>query len=251
MITRFLSFPIIKAFFLSLSLLTRIPAPHLQNLQPEDSGRSALFYPLIGLVIGCLLCIPFFIFPAKASPFLLAAVITTFWVMVTGGLHLDGLADSADGWLGGQGDTEKTKLIMKDPLVGSAGVIAIVCIILLKFSALTTLIMDNHWTAILIAPMLGRSMILSLFLSTPYVRNQGMASSVIDYIPRKIAILVILLCFLIAMSFSLTGMLFALTGFFLLRYMMLSYLDGCTGDTAGATVEITEMFWLLGVALFL
>lgn len=251
MITRLLSFPITKAFFLALSLLTRIPVPSLKHLQAEDSGRSALFYPLIGLMIGSLLCIPLLIFPADAPPFLLAAIITTLWAIITGGLHLDGLADSADGWLGGQGDLKKTQQIMKDPLVGSAGVIAVVCLVLLKSATLTTLIIHQQWVAILIAPLLGRSMILSLFLSTTYVSSQGMASSIIDTIPKKPAIAVILACYLMAISFSFSGILFALISFFLLRKMMISYLGGCTGDTVGATTEITEVFWMMGIALFI
>jgi adenosylcobinamide-GDP ribazoletransferase len=257
--TALLSNTYIKSFLLALSLLTRIPIPQLPDLQARHSGISALFYPLVGLIIGGLLCLPLLLFPS-ASPLLLAAIITVIWTAITGGLHLDGLADSADGWLGGMGDKEKTQRIMKDPLVGAAGVIAIVGVLLLKFAALTTLLQEfqelqkhqHHlWLVILLAPMLGRSMILILFLTTPYARSEGMASSVIDSIPRVTAIIVIASSYLLSVAFSLSGMLFVIGGFFLLRHMMMKHLDGCTGDTAGATVEVSEMFWLLGVAVFL
>ncbi len=254
--TALLSNTYIKSFLLALSLLTRIPTPQLPDLQAKHSGISALFYPLVGLIIGGVLCLPLVLFPS-ASPLLLAAIITVIWAAITGGLHLDGLADSADGWLGGMGDKEKTQRIMKDPLVGAAGVIAIVGVLLLKFAALTTLLQafQNHqphlWLVILLAPMLGRSMILILFLTTPYAQSEGMASSVINSIPRTTAIIVVASCYLLSVAFSLSGMLFVMGGFFLLRQMMMKHLDGCTGDTAGATVEVSEMFWLLGMAVFL
>ena len=203
--THLLTHSHIKAFFLALSLLTRLPTPNLPELQPEDTGRSALFYPLTGLIIGMFLCLPVFVFP-NASPLLIAAVITVIWAAITGGLHLDGLADSADGWLGGLGDPSKTQQIMKDPLVGAAGVIAIACVLLLKFAALTTLLLQGNWIIVLLAPLLGKSMIILLFLTTltaPTTKNahaNSMASSVIDFIPKKVAAVVVGICYLVLVS---------------------------------------------------
>ena len=97
----------IKAFLLALSLMTRIPVGHLDEISEQDSGRSALFYPVIGLLIGILLYIPALLFQST-PPYFLAAIIISLWAIITGGLHLDGLADSADGWLGGLGDKERT-----------------------------------------------------------------------------------------------------------------------------------------------
>ncbi len=240
----------IKALLLAISLLTRFPVPQLVDLRPQDAGRSALFYPLVGLLIGGVLCLPLLIFP-YASAWLLAAVLTVLWAVVTGGLHLDGLADSADGWLGGAGDRECTQRIMKDPLVGAAGVIAIVSVMMLKYVSLALVISQAGWIGVLLAPVLGRSMILLLFLTTTYIRSDGMASSVIEYLPKRPAIMLTGASYLLCITFSLSGMLFALFGFFALRQLMLKRLDGCTGDTAGALVEITEMLWLLGIALAL
>ncbi len=237
-----------KAFLLALSLLSRFPVTHLDDIQPHDSGRSALFYPLVGLIIGFLLYVPILLFP-HASPMILSAIIITFWAIITGGLHLDGLADSADAWLGGGNDEERTHRIMKDPLVGTAGVIAIVCVLLLKFTALLTLFAYTSTAFVILAPVIGRSMILLLFLTTKYVRNQGMASDVVSYLPRTAAKWIIGICLLTGLIFSLWGIVFVLAGFWLLRRLMLKRLGGCTGDTTGATVEIAEMLWLVGAAL--
>lgn len=239
-----------KAFLLALSLLTRLPTLQLDSIQASDFGRSALFYPVVGFIIGILLYIPTLFFP-HASPMLLSAIIITLWAMMTGGLHLDGLADSADAWLGGGDDEERIHRIMKDSLVGAAGVIAIVCVLLLKLTALQTLFTHTATELIILVPVIGRSMILLLFLTGQYVRNQGMARNVVDYLPRPAATWIVGGCLLISAFFSLWGVVLMLIGFWLLRRLMIKRIRGYTGDTVGATVEITEMLWLIGAALSL
>ncbi len=113
-----------------------------------------------------------------------------------------GLADSADAWLGGFGDMEKTQRILKDPLVGAAGVIAIVGVLLLKFAALAALLENNHWQIILLAPVIGRALILLLFLTTPYVRAGGLASAVTAHLPRNAAWWVTAGCLLAGLAVS-------------------------------------------------
>ncbi|WGZ94607.1 MAG: adenosylcobinamide-GDP ribazoletransferase [Candidatus Thiothrix putei] len=235
---------------LALSFLTRLPVPDLGKLEAPDFGRAALFYPLVGLVIGGLLCVPWLVFP-HASPLLLAAILTVLWAAITGGLHLDGLADSADAWLGGFGDEEKTHRILKDPLVGAAGVIALVGVLLLKFAALSVLIAHQQWLVIVFAPLLGRILILLLFLTTPYVRAGGLASEVTQHLPRQTAGWITAAGLLLGLAISTAGILLMLLGFWLLRRLMLQRLQGCTGDTAGASVESGEMLWLTGAALIL
>ena len=237
-----------KAFFLALSLLTRLPVAALDDMQAKDSGYSALFYPLVGLIIGVLLYFPVLLFP-NASPLLLTSIMISGWAVITGGLHLDGLADSADAWLGGGNDEEKTHRIMKDPLVGAAGVVAIVCVLLLKFSALAALLNVGSSGLVILAPVIGRSMILLLFRTSKYVSNQGMAHDVVNYLPRMASMWVIGVCVLAGALFSFWGMICVLSGFWLLRRLMLKRLGGCTGDTVGATVEISEMLFLVGSAL--
>lgn len=242
--------PIIKHFFLALSFLTRIPVPDLGKLEPVDFGRSALYYPVIGGIIGLLLCVPLVLFP-QASPLLLAALLTVLWAVITGGLHLDGVADGADAWLGGLGDEEKTHRILKDPLVGAAGAIAISGVMLLKFSALTVLIEHRLWWFILFAPVLGRASVLLLFLTTPYIRPGGLASAVTDFLPTTPAWLITLGCLVAGLILSWQGIFWFLLGFWLLRRLMMKRLQGCTGDTAGAGVELGEVFWMLGIGLSL
>lgn len=238
-------------FLLALSLLTRIPVPDFKTeIQAKQIGYSTLFYPIVGLVIGDILYVTAWMLPSSQFTFLVASIIIVLWMIITGGIHLDGLADSADAWLGGFGDQEKTQRIMKDPLVGAAGVIAIVALVLLKVAALDALLQQQFLIALLISPIIGRSMILLLFLTTPYIRKEGMANDATSFMPKIGALIVLTLTFMFGFTVSIIAMFAVLICFYLLRRLMIKRLKGCTGDTAGATVEITEMVWLIGAALY-
>lgn len=101
-------------FWIALQFLSSLPVRLPGMPAAEQMGRSLLFYPVVGLLFGVLLWA--FDSLLAASPLLLhAALLLTLWVLLSGALHLDGLADSADAWLGGFGDRERTLTIMKDP----------------------------------------------------------------------------------------------------------------------------------------
>ncbi len=133
------------SLLIALQFLTRIPVPDHGNQDPVLVGRSLLCYPAVGLLIGCLLWglqyLLQLLLPQLWS--LQAALILTGWCLITGGLHLDGLADSADAWLGGLGDRQRTLELMKDPTCGSAAVLVLVLVLLIKFSALQLLISSS------------------------------------------------------------------------------------------------------------
>ena len=94
-----------QAFLLALRFLTMLPVPRGVPNDDLTAGRSLLWYPAVGLLLGLLLLL---VNRSLALPFYLqAAVLLAFWVVLTGGLHLDGLADCADAWVGGLGDREK------------------------------------------------------------------------------------------------------------------------------------------------
>ncbi|MCX2644025.1 adenosylcobinamide-GDP ribazoletransferase, partial [Klebsiella pneumoniae] len=111
----------------------------------------------------------------------LATFILVIWIWLTGGLHLDGLADTADAWVGGFGDPKRTLNIMKDPNCGPIGVLSLILISLLKLAALYLLIEMHQYDLIILIPLLGRLAPLFLFLTTPYVRKSGLGSIITEY----------------------------------------------------------------------
>ncbi|MGA3680735.1 MULTISPECIES: adenosylcobinamide-GDP ribazoletransferase [Pseudomonas] len=239
-------------FRIALQFLSSLPIRLPGMPTPQESGRSLLFYPLVGLLFGVLLMALNHLL--DGAPMLLhAALLLAAWVMLSGGLHLDGLADSADAWLGGFGDRERTLLIMKDPRSGPIAVVTLAVVLLLKFSALLALIEAHTGVGLLLAPVIGRAAMLALFLNTPYVRAGGLGQALADHLPRKTGVRVLaavaVVCVLIGGGAAAWVLVVTACGFFWLRRVMMQRLGGTTGDTAGAMLELLETLVLVTLAL--
>lgn len=230
-----------RGLLVALGFLTRIPVPARVFDDARAQRTSLAWYPMVGLVVGALVTGLFVVLPREHA--LLSAALTLLaWVALTGGLHLDGLADSADAWVGGFGDRARTLEIMKDPRSGPAGVTAIVLLLLLKFAALASLSAENAWL-LWLSPLLARSALTAAFVTTPYVRSGGLGSA-LKAAPR-IACVLSLVCAIVAcVVCGLPGAFAscaALLVFLLWRRTCVRRLGGFTGDTAGALAELVEV----------
>lgn len=241
-----------QAFLVAIQFLTRLPVRLSTPPDDKTTGSSLIFYPWVGIILGALL-FGFAELLSNTSSLIAAALLVTAWVLLTGGLHLDGLADSTDAWIGGMGSREKSLAIMKDPYCGPAGVTSIVLILLLKFAALHALLDTGGCISILLAATLGRTLLPLLFLTTPYVRTNGLGSPLANHLPHRACRLSIAavpaLMLLLPDVHHLIVLPVVLMIFLLLRYLMLQRIGGTTGDTAGALVEISETATLLAAAL--
>lgn len=240
-------------FWIALQFLSSFPVRLPGMPSPEEMGRSLLFYPLVGLLFGLLLWGLNQLL--MGAPLLLhGALLLTVWVLLSGALHLDGLADSADAWLGGFGDRERTLTIMKDPRSGPIAVVTLGLVLLLKFAALVALIEQQAGVALLLAPLIGRGALLGLFLCTPYVRPGGLGQALANHLPRLagkwVLALAALACVVLGGYGAVLALLLAGVVFVGLRQLMLRRLGGTTGDTAGALLELLEVAVLVGLALF-
>jgi adenosylcobinamide-GDP ribazoletransferase len=244
---------VLKPLFLALQFLTRLPVPSPPDT-PDDQtqGQSVLYYPLVGLIIGLLLCIIYWL-TQGASSLLQAALILLVWVALTGALHIDGLADLADAWVGGQGDRERTLEIMKDPSSGPLGVTAVVLLLLVKFAAIDTLVANDLWAALLLVPMISRAGLIAALQYIPYVRPQGLGSVQAANLPiqqsSQVLLAAGLFCFLFLGWDALLPLSLACACFGLLRYAFIQRLGGITGDAAGALCELLEAIVLVSLAL--
>lgn len=242
----------LRSFYIALSFLTRIATPLKGDVTQKQIGESIVFYPLVGALMGLTFYISaeiILFFSTDFSSEVLAAILLVIWVLVTGGLHLDGLADSADAWIGGLNDRDKTLEIMKDPYCGPIGVAIIVLVLLLKWTALSYLLKNDQSAFLIVLPMLSRSIIIVLFMTTVYVRESGLGTALLDYMPNEAILWSVLLVsalayFIFANIFS---MLLVAIVVIALRIMMIQRIGGMTGDTLGATVEIAEVTALIGL----
>ncbi len=238
-------------FTAAIAFLTRFPVAGNLRLTARDVGRSTVFFPLIGAGIGVVQAVVllFFQTAARADSFrsvLAAIVIVVVYVFATGALHLDGLADMADGF-GGARDKERTLEIMRDSLIGSYGATALILILLLKTTAIAALIFERRAIEFLIfAPAAARWASVPLGKFMNYARkNGGLGQSITDFVGWRELIgataFVLILIFLSANRIG-TAALFAIVVLATVVNAVLCQrkIGGVTGDTLGANTEICE-----------
>jgi adenosylcobinamide-GDP ribazoletransferase len=232
----------------AIGFLTRLPVPAVVFEGEEARSSQLAWYPVVGLLVGVLLWVLAWLLHG-ASPLLGAALLLVAWVALTGGLHLDGLADSADAWVGGLGDSERTLAIMKDPRSGPMGVAAVVLVLLMKFAALATL--PHPAAALWLAPLLGRAALTAAFVTTPYVRSGGMGSALVTA-PRTACAVGLLFALLVTLLGGWHGLRALVAGLIVFagwRWSCMHRLGGMTGDTCGALTELVEAAVLVALAL--
>jgi adenosylcobinamide-GDP ribazoletransferase len=241
----------LNPLFHALAFLTRLPAPDLSATK-DDWQRSVAYYPVVGLLIGLLLWgvspVLTWLFPQPMA----AVWIIVFWVYITGGLHLDGWMDLADGF-GSNRSKEEVLNIMKDSRVGAMGVIAAVLLLSMKTTAvqvIQTLDMQK-WLAI--SPLYARTVLLLAIRFFPYIRENGIGTDLRLGLTSKRMFVSCLFAGLIplVMFSSLTGLIGLAVGFVTcivgwgIGKAIASRLGGLTGDCYGALVECTEVCFLV------
>lgn len=238
------------ALLIALQLLTRLPV-QVASSNDADTVRSLYWYPAVGLLIGAVLWL-LAGWPTTAHG-AHAALLLAVWVALTGALHLDGLADSADGWLGGHGDRQRSLEIMRDPRIGAAGAVALGVALLGKFAALQALLAQDRAMALLGVCALSRACVPLLYATTDYVRAGGLGETLARGCSNGLATTVVALTAFVAIAvLGSDGVVCVLaTGglFVLCRMLMCRTIGGATGDTTGATIEVLETGALLALAL--
>ena len=238
-----------RSLRIAFGLLTTLPVNLPENWSAGDSGRAAVWYSLVGLVIGVLTWLAWkgamLLFPS-----LVGGIITlVVWVALTGGLHLDGLADCCDGLLA-SASLERRLEIMKDPHVGAFGIIGLILVLLLKGAALSTLTPATSF-GILLAATLARWCILPAGL-LPVARPGGMGADFSSGLRRSSISTGALLPVSLALVLGRRGLIALLAGIVaaaLVLWLAKSRIGGVTGDVFGMIVEVVETVVLLAFAM--
>jgi adenosylcobinamide-GDP ribazoletransferase len=231
---------------IAFGLMTTLPVKLPEDWSTGDSGRAAVWYPLVGLTIGALTWLAWKGTTLLLFPPLVTGVITLIiWVVLTGGLHLDGLADCCDGLFASVSPARRLE-IMKDPHVGAFGVIGLILILFLKAAALTSLTNVSSF-GILLAASLARGCILPAGL-LPLARPSGMGSDFAAGFQRSFIVWSAIIPLTLAILLGLRGILSSVAGLgaaVLVLWLARSRIGGVTGDVFGMLVEIVESVILL------
>lgn len=239
-----------KRLKLAIGFLTIFPLRSRDNFLPGDMGRAAGWFPFIGALLGFIVAATTYGFQKIFPPLLAAACSTAIWIVITGGLHLDGLADSCDGLLNAS-NRERRLEIMKDPRLGTFGGLGLILTVMLKFVCLYSLPVNGTWVILPLAA--GTSRWLLLWAGRqPLARPGGMGADFAEGLEKKgffqgsffIAILA-------ALAIYQTGWIalvaIAITHLFAWWIFTTAKkrLGGVTGDIYGMLVELSELVILL------
>ncbi len=220
------------------SIPVRTPAP-----QAGDLGRAAIWFPFVGAIIGAVLVVMQLILTRFFAPLLAGALIVVVWIAVTGGLHLDGLADCGDGLLAAT-SRERRLEIMRDPRLGTFGGMVLVMHLLIKTLAVASLTAP---IALLLAPALARW--LMLFVARqPAARPGGLGAAFSAGLPQASwvgAAIIPLLLSVPGLPRSILAVIAAMLVTWGVIRLTRSRLGGVTGDVFGMTIEVVEVVVLL------
>ena len=240
-----------RALLTALGFLTVLPVPSRPELPPGELGRSCVWFPLVGLVIGLILAGLDWCGRALWDPYVASGLIIAAALLLTGGLHVDGFMDSADAFFSHR-DRAGLLAVMKDSRAGALGVAAAICLLLVKFAAYGRLAGLEHWRLIALPPVLGRLSMVIAVAFFPYAREAGTGAGFAAQTRLRHAIGAAVIAGII--SFALLrerGLILAggaVIAALLCSLYWLRRLGGLTGDIYGSINELVEVAVLLGGA---
>jgi len=230
-----------RAFLTALKFLTVFPWPRKFPTTPGEIGRSAPFFPVVGVCLGLVLVLVNRLLDPYLNQGILSALLVTLLILMTRALHLDGLGDTFDG-LGAKGDREIALRAMADSRIGVFGLVAVVVLIVFKLRAIDVL-GDGRDQALLLAPVLGRWAMVVLAFGSESAR-EGMGRIMVEHVQGRHVLLATAFTLLLIIPIAgRTGLLIALSVALLTLVssrVLHRRLGGVTGDTFGAVGELSE-----------
>jgi adenosylcobinamide-GDP ribazoletransferase len=230
-----------RSFRSAVAFLTVVPAAAAAGHPGERLGRA--YFPAIGALLGLVAGVCFALIAGLTTPLIAAVTATAVLALLTGALHLDGVADAADGLFGGK-DVARRLEVMRDPRVGSFGIVAVILVLVGDVAALASMSPPRAILALVIAGAISRWALLVTIATLPYVREAGLGVAAAGahrsfdvVLGSAIAGLVCLLAWRPALVAALVAAVLALAVGALAR----SRIGGATGDVYGATAELTQL----------
>lgn len=239
-------------FFRAWRFLTIIPLGAQSDTMPGDMASSLSYYSLVGSVLGGILVMACRGMDALNLGTAGNVILISLLILLTGGLHLDGLGDAADGLFGGRSREQKLE-IMRDSRVGTMGLLAVWIVLSLKVALLGEFSGTNKLRVLFLMPAVGRGAMVFSAVCFPYARKEGGKGSFVKGAGKTQLLLNgVFLSILALFLFGSKGIALLIIALGIGHFLSLGIaraLGGLTGDTYGAVCEFTEMVVLLSGAL--
>ena len=237
---------------LALGFLTILPVLPRQVADDQSVAASFGWFPLVGFALGGILCLEDLMLRALLGPQLRSTLLILSLAILTGAVHLDGLADTADA-LGARGDRSRAIEILRDSRIGSFGTIALFFTLALKIIALSTIGGTARYLALCFAPGIARWAMVAVSYRMDYLRAEGAGSVILaDTRGRSLAIAsaTVMLAAILARSLdALVAWAIAALAVLILRAFYDRWLGGVTGDLIGAAGELVEVLMLVAMSV--
>jgi len=238
----------IKNLINAVEFLTIFTVSRKHDVTEGDLAKSMIYFPVVGFLIGVIMNYSDKALAWVVPPSIANALLLIMLVLITRALHIDGLADTLDGLMGGYDKTSRLE-IMKDSRIGTAGAVGVMLLLLVKYLCFNNLFDNDKASALLTAPMLGRwSQILMVYRSN-YGREEGLGSAFIGHLrfSGMIATAVVAIGLAVFVSGIWAAILISGVAVFtvLCRWYIVRKLGGVTGDVIGAVSELNEALTLL------
>ncbi len=234
----------------AVTFLTVIPVPGRSRPGLGDVAQSLWAFPAVGLALGAAALGTYELVSRALPEPATAAVVVVALLLLTGGIHLEGLADACDGLFGGR-TREERLTIMRDPRVGAYGVMGLVSALGLKWAGIVSLPGAVRFEALLLAPCLARAGLALSVAVFPYARDAGMGAPFREAGTSRAAIAAAIAGTAAAALLGAGGVAawaLAMTGAVALGLWASSRIGGLTGDVYGAITEVVETAAFLGLA---
>ncbi len=239
-------------FLAALSFLTIIPLPRRREVSPEQVGRSIGYFPVVGIIIGLILAGLYWLLRLILPSAVVSGLLLVCLVMLTGGLHLDGFADTCDG-IAGHKTPEARWQVMRDSRAGAFGIVGVCCLLIVKYVSLNSVPESLMMMTLVLMPVVSRWAMVYAVFAYPYARPSGLGKVFKQAASRRRLAIATLVALAVAIPwFRLAGLVIML-GVWVIVVAMAAYLkrkfSGLTGDTYGAINEVAEVGVLILVCL--
>lgn len=240
------------SFLAALRFLTIIPLPGRHEVSPEAVGRSIVYFPLVGVIIGLILAGLNWLLGRLLPSALVNVLLVVALAAISGALHLDGFIDTCDGMVGGKTVEERWR-VMEDSRVGSFGIIGVCLLLLVKYVSLNAV--PDGWLmpTLVLMPVVSRWAMVYAVFTHPYAKPSGLGTVFKQGASWRRFTIATVITLAVAIILARLNGFVIMVAIWVIVVAMAAYLKGklggLTGDTYGAINEVSEVLVLILVCL--